>query len=132
MPTIVPRSVPVKIARDRSTTPPSARLLNVRRSSPVARCLFGPPDKKDTLEFARLEIRKEQERLIEKYNFDFQTDTPLPGNFVYEPIDDVPDCLRDSRSPKKTPEDVAQRKITRKYAALEFLVFVFSKSGHLV
>lgn len=67
------------------------------------------------MEFAREEILKEQRRLAEKYNFDFETDTPLVGNFVYEPIDDVPACLKEtSNSPKKPAEDAAQRKLTGK------------------
>lgn len=66
------------------------------------------------MEFAREEIRSEQKLMSEKYNFDFETDTPLPGNFVYEPIDDVPECLKQqSGSHKKRPrEDAAQSKIT--------------------
>lgn len=115
MPTIVPRPVPVRMARERSSTPPSPQLLTVPRNSGVARCLFGAPDPKDVMEFARDEIQKEQRRLAEKYNFDFETDTPLVGNFVYEPIDDVPACLQEtSNSPKRIVEDVAQRKLTGK------------------
>lgn len=97
----------------RERSPPSPRLLTVPRSPRVARCLFGAPDSKDVSELAREEIEKEQKRLSEKYNFDFETDTPLEGNFVYEPIEDVPACLLEtSNTPKKTPEDVAQRKLT--------------------
>jgi len=59
-----------------------------RRSGPQgpSRCLFGVPDKQESITVAQNEIKSEQLRLSSKYNFYFENCSPLCGKFQYENI----------------------------------------------
>ena len=48
----------------------------------VCRSLFGPVDHEETNRVLQREVSRIKEDYKKKYNYDFETDTPLPG--VYE------------------------------------------------
>jgi len=58
----------------------------IKRRSGPSRCLFGAPDKEESIAYATNEIKSEQDRLSSKYNFDFENCSPLAGKFQYENI----------------------------------------------
>ena len=50
-------------------------------SGRVCRSLFGPVDHEETNRVLQREVARCKEEYKRKYNFDFDTDTPLPGNY---------------------------------------------------
>lgn len=63
-----------------STTHPSRRAESVRRS------LFGPVDHEQLRRDLRQRLKEMSEQDSRRWNFDFQTDTPLAGRFQWEEV----------------------------------------------
>lgn len=55
--------------------------VNIRSSPrlPVNRCLFGPIDHEELTEFLNKELDEDTEIAKQKWNFDFENETPLEG-----------------------------------------------------
>lgn len=85
MPTVLPRTPIAKMTVKSTGLPPLGSLIRKRACSQgPSRCLFGVPDTQESITIAKTEILSEQSRLSTKYNFDFETSTPLSGDFQYE------------------------------------------------
>jgi len=50
----------------------------------VKRALFGPTDHEENLRFVRKEMKKAKNEAAAKWNFDFESGTPLKGRFSWE------------------------------------------------
>jgi hypothetical protein len=50
----------------------------------VKRALFGPTDREENLRFASQELKRHRDEASLKWNFDFETDNPLKGRYVWK------------------------------------------------
>ncbi|XP_071345465.1 cyclin dependent kinase inhibitor 1Ca [Trachinotus anak] len=57
---------------------------SIRRKESVCRSLFGPVDHDQLRRDLQLKLREITEQDSRRWNFNFQTDTPLPGRFDWE------------------------------------------------
>nr|XP_020464482.1 cyclin-dependent kinase inhibitor 1-like [Monopterus albus] len=64
----------------------SRRMDPTRRREPVCRSLFGAVDHEQLRRDLKLKLKEISEQDIRRWNFNFQTDTPLPGRFQWEEI----------------------------------------------
>lgn len=69
-----------------------------RTKKSACRSLFGPVDHEQLRRDLQQELREMTERDSQRWNFDFQAGTPLPGGFQWEdtPADRAPALYRDS------------------------------------
>uniref|UniRef100_H2L6D0 Cyclin-dependent kinase inhibitor 1C n=1 Tax=Oryzias latipes TaxID=8090 RepID=H2L6D0_ORYLA len=69
-----------------------------RTKKSACRSLFGPVDHEQLRQDLQQELREMTERDSQRWNFDFQAGTPLPGGFQWEdtPADRAPALYRDS------------------------------------
>ncbi|XP_067455070.1 cyclin dependent kinase inhibitor 1Ca [Thunnus thynnus] len=58
----------------------------IRRRESVCRSLFGPVDHDQLRRDLKLKLKEITEQDSRRWNFNFQTDTPLPGRFQWEEI----------------------------------------------
>ncbi|XP_029283047.1 cyclin dependent kinase inhibitor 1Ca [Cottoperca gobio] len=58
----------------------------IRRRESVCRSLFGPVDQEQLRRDLTLRLKEITEQDSHRWNFNFQTDTPLPGTFQWEEI----------------------------------------------
>lgn len=58
----------------------------VRRRESVCRSLFGPVDHDQLRRELKLKLKEIGEQDSRRWNFNFQTETPLPGRFQWEEI----------------------------------------------
>uniref|UniRef100_A0A3Q3SDE5 Cyclin-dependent kinase inhibitor domain-containing protein n=1 Tax=Mastacembelus armatus TaxID=205130 RepID=A0A3Q3SDE5_9TELE len=58
----------------------------IRRKESVCRSLFGPVDHEQLRRDLELKLQEMSEQDMRRWNFNFQTDTPLPGGFQWEEI----------------------------------------------
>nr|XP_057944972.1 cyclin-dependent kinase inhibitor 1B-like [Doryrhamphus excisus] len=65
-------------------------------SGSVCRCLFGPVDHEQLQRDLKLKLREISVEDSRRWNFNFQTDTPLPGMFEWEPVDCTADFYLES------------------------------------
>lgn len=81
-----------------STTHPSRRAESVRRS------LFGPVDHEQLRRELRQRLKEMSEQDSRRWNFNFQTDTPLDGRFQWEevPPDSAAALYQESADPPGT------------------------------
>ncbi|KAG7242649.1 hypothetical protein INR49_020022 [Caranx melampygus] len=85
----------------------------IRRRESVCRSLFGPVDHDQLRRDLKLKLREIAEQDSRRWNFNFQTDMPLPGRFEWEEM--PADCaaafyqesaqLRDAVSSPNTEDD---------------------------
>lgn len=84
-----------------STTHPSRRAESVRRS------LFGPVDHEQLRRELRQRLKEMSEQDSRRWNFDFQTDTPLAGRFQWEEVPlDCAAALYQESADRGTPTTV--------------------------
>lgn len=61
-------------------------MYSIRRKESVCRSLFGPVDHEQLRRDLRLRLEEIMDQDRRRWNFDFQTDTPLSGRFQWEEI----------------------------------------------
>ncbi|KAM4703658.1 cyclin-dependent kinase inhibitor 1B-like [Rhinophrynus dorsalis] len=65
----------------------------------VCRSLFGPIDHDELRSELKRQLKEIQANDCQRWNFDFETGTPLKGSFCWEPVDskDIPSFYSDNR-----------------------------------
>ncbi|XP_054628003.1 cyclin-dependent kinase inhibitor 1B-like [Dunckerocampus dactyliophorus] len=66
----------------------------------MRRCLYGPVDHEQLRRDLKLELEEIPVEDSHRWNFDFQTNTPLPGMFEWEPVNCPADLCHDSSQVK--------------------------------
>lgn len=130
MPTILVRSAEPTKMTFRRVLPVSRPSGLLKKTAGPQRCLFGVPDHQESIRVARNEIKVEQQRLTSKYNFDFENDAPLPGEYKYEKIDRSTEAIesrlhevllvaeKENLNVGTSNSGGTQRSITGKYCAI--------------
>ncbi|XP_070761400.1 cyclin dependent kinase inhibitor 1Ca [Enoplosus armatus] len=74
----------------------------IRRRESVCRSLFGPVDHEQLRRDLKLKLKEITEQDGRRWNFNFQTETPLPGRFQWEeiPADCAAALYQESAQPK--------------------------------
>lgn len=95
------------------TLPFSRRFKDMDRSRKPKACrnLFGRPDKEELDRLLRAELQSCKNADCNKYNFDFDRDTPLDGKYEWDRVDslDIPEfytpvtVINGKRFPQRTP-----------------------------
>lgn len=81
-----PPTPPPKNYTKTYTTRTFRRMDSIRRRDSVCRSLFGPVDHEQLRRDLKLRLKEIAEEDSRRWNFNFQTDTPLPGRFEWEEI----------------------------------------------
>ena len=87
---------------DFNTISSSSFLKSVSKGQSVKRSLFGPVDHEANLQFVKKQMKIQEEESRKKWNFDFKSMKPLPGPFVWEPIEE--NAVQDLPSAYKLPQ----------------------------
>ena len=72
----------------------------------VRRCLFGPVDHAENTRFLKHQLKLQEEESCKKWNFDFNTMTPLEGKYTWEPVStnsEIPKAYELKHLAKPTP-----------------------------
>ena len=64
----------------------SSLLRRGNKGASVRRCLFGPVDHEENNRFLKQQLKIQEQESCKKWNFDFNTMTPLDGKYAWEPV----------------------------------------------
>lgn len=83
----------------------------VRRRESVCRSLFGPVDHDQLRRELKLKLKEISEQDSRRWNFNFQTETPLPGRFQWEeiPSDSAAALYQESNSNTEADDRLSDR-----------------------
>ncbi|KAF3688555.1 Cyclin-dependent kinase inhibitor 1C Cyclin-dependent kinase inhibitor p57 p57Kip2 [Channa argus] len=81
------------------------RTFPLHRRTSVCRNLFGPVDHDELSRDMKAKMREISERDQQRWNFNFETNTPLSGDYEWEevPVDNTPALYQDSVQNGRTP-----------------------------
>lgn len=80
------KMVPAALRTDQNHKNPGTRAMDSTTQDSVRRSLFGPVDHEQLRRDLRLRLQEMSEQDSRRWNFDFQTDTPLAGRFQWEEV----------------------------------------------
>lgn len=78
--------------------------IDIRRKESVCRCLFGPVNHEQVRQELKLKLKEIVEQDSRRWNFDFQSETPLPGRYQWEEIPTI--CAAALYHDSTQPRDV--------------------------
>uniref|UniRef100_A0A8C5Q7J6 Cyclin-dependent kinase inhibitor domain-containing protein n=1 Tax=Leptobrachium leishanense TaxID=445787 RepID=A0A8C5Q7J6_9ANUR len=90
---------------------PRGALLGGGSGRGACRSLFGPIDHDELRSELKRQLKEIQSSDCQRWNFDFETGTPLKGIFSWEPLESksMPSFYRESRVPPDSPSQVPRQ-----------------------
>ncbi|XP_069019527.1 cyclin-dependent kinase inhibitor 1C [Embiotoca jacksoni] len=99
------------------------RTFPLHRRTSVCRNLFGPVDHDELNREVKAKLREISERDQQRWNFNFEANTPLDGDYEWEevPVDNTPAFYQDSVQDERTrvPETPVKQKVSSDSAVPE-------------